>query len=120
MKYYAKTREFAVVSASDPTAIAQDGYETLGEALRFAAEAGPEFVAAEVWRETTVIEAFSGTPRPGTELGREVGLDDLCAFEGDIARVVDSRVEGAVRYVLVESASGRAWEWEGDVTPFGD
>lgn len=115
---YVKTREFAVVSASDPTAVAQDGYDRPADALRFAAEAGEDFVAAEIRSETVVVEPFSGEPRPGTEVGREVGLDDLCAFEGEIARVVDSRVEGAVRYVLVEGASGRAWEWEEDVTTF--
>jgi hypothetical protein len=119
VKTYAKTRGYAVVSASDPTAVAQDGYETLGEALAFAAQCGPEFVAAEVRRETTVIAPFGGTPLEGTEVGRDVFLGEDCEFEGTDGRVVDARVEDGGRFVLVEAEGlGRAWEMEHDVVPF--
>jgi hypothetical protein len=116
-------REYAVASAADTTAIAQGGYTSPGDALRFAAEAGPGFVAVEIRSETYVVEPYRGEPREGTEVGRDVFLGERCAFEGTDGRVVDSRVEDGVRFVLVEAAAlggERAWEREDDVVPFED
>lgn len=116
-------REYAVASAADLTAIAQDGYDNPGDALRFAAEAGPEFVAVEIHLETYVLKPYAGEPREGTEIGRTVFLGEWCEFEGTDGRVVDSRVAEGVRWVLVEAdvlGGERAWEREGDVVPLDD